>query len=178
MAKEQKDETAGPEPIAVIGMGCRFSGEASSLEGFWNMLQQGRTGHCKVPSARYEASGWHHPNHDRKGAVRYHPGHGNTREFEIITEHFLVRLTTKVGFSWKKILHASTLLSFRLPPKKQLAWIQSSGCSSKWHMRHLRMVCLTPRTLHERKQSRTNPLQVAYPWKIFLEAELQYFPDV
>ncbi|EKV05364.1 Polyketide synthase, putative [Penicillium digitatum PHI26] len=59
----------GPEPIAVIGMGCRFSGQASSIDGFWDMLLRGRTGHCKVPSSRYEPSGWHHPSHDRKGAV-------------------------------------------------------------------------------------------------------------
>ncbi|KAJ5533539.1 Acyl transferase/acyl hydrolase/lysophospholipase [Penicillium frequentans] len=74
MSTKQHDEAAGPEPIAVIGMGCRFSGDASSLEGFWNMIRQGRTGHCKVPSSRYEASGWHHPNHDRKGAINHDSG--------------------------------------------------------------------------------------------------------
>ncbi|QQK40270.1 polyketide synthase [Penicillium digitatum] len=64
----------GPEPIAVIGMGCRFSGQASSIDGFWDMLLRGRTGHCKVPSSRYEPSGWHHPSHDRKGAINHDSG--------------------------------------------------------------------------------------------------------
>ncbi|KAJ5737446.1 Acyl transferase/acyl hydrolase/lysophospholipase [Penicillium malachiteum] len=74
MSKEQQEEIVGPEPIAVIGMGCRFSGEASSLEGFWNMIREGRTGHCKVPPNRYEASGWHHPSHDRKGSINHDSG--------------------------------------------------------------------------------------------------------
>lgn len=57
------------EGIAVIGMGCRFSGGATSVESFWQMLCDGRTGHGTVPKSRYEASAWHHPSHERKGAV-------------------------------------------------------------------------------------------------------------
>jgi acyl transferase domain-containing protein len=57
------------DAIAVIGIGCRFSGGASSVEDFWQMLCEGRTGHGKIPSSRYESSAWHHPSHDRKGAV-------------------------------------------------------------------------------------------------------------
>lgn len=57
------------EGIAVIGIGCRFSGEATSVENFWQMLREGRTGHGKIPPSRYGASAWHHPSHDRKGAV-------------------------------------------------------------------------------------------------------------
>lgn len=71
MSEQRWSPTAheGPEPIAVIGIGCRFSGEATSVEGFWQMLSQGRSGHGRVPSSRYEASAWHHPSHERKGAV-------------------------------------------------------------------------------------------------------------
>ncbi|KAF9893167.1 hypothetical protein FE257_012580 [Aspergillus nanangensis] len=62
------------EPIAVIGMGCRFSGEASSPESFWDMLLKGRSAHGKVPSSRYEASAWYHPSHERKGAINHDSG--------------------------------------------------------------------------------------------------------
>jgi acyl transferase domain-containing protein len=58
------------EGIAVIGMGCRFSGGANSVENFWQMLCEGRTGHGTIPESRYQASAWHHPSHERKGAVR------------------------------------------------------------------------------------------------------------
>ncbi|KAJ6030975.1 Acyl transferase/acyl hydrolase/lysophospholipase [Penicillium herquei] len=64
----------GLEPIAVIGMSCRFSGEGSSVEGFWDMLKAGSRGHCRVPSSRYEPSAWHHPSHDRKGAINNDSG--------------------------------------------------------------------------------------------------------
>ena len=57
------------DAIAVIGIGCRFSGGASSVEDFCQMLCEGRTGHGKIPSSRYESSAWQHPSHDRKGAV-------------------------------------------------------------------------------------------------------------
>ncbi|KAJ5175572.1 uncharacterized protein N7482_001449 [Penicillium canariense] len=62
------------DAIAVIGIGCRFSGGASSVEDFWQMLCDGRTGHGKIPSSRYEASAWHHPSHDRKGAINHDSG--------------------------------------------------------------------------------------------------------
>ncbi|PYI07708.1 polyketide synthase [Aspergillus sclerotiicarbonarius CBS 121057] len=63
-----------PEPIAVIGMGCRFSGEASSVEGFWAMLRSGRKQHGRVPASRYEASAWEHPSHERKAAINHDSG--------------------------------------------------------------------------------------------------------
>ncbi|KAJ5382959.1 hypothetical protein N7517_000870 [Penicillium concentricum] len=66
--------TAEMEGIAVIGMGCRFSGGANSVENFWQMLCDGRTGHGRVPTSRYEASGWHHPSHERKGAINHDSG--------------------------------------------------------------------------------------------------------
>lgn len=70
MTKKTSDPASvEPEQIAVIGMGCRFSGEASSIEGFWDMLRSGRQGHGRVPTSRFEASAWHHPNAERKGAV-------------------------------------------------------------------------------------------------------------
>ncbi|KAJ5794143.1 hypothetical protein N7457_000742 [Penicillium paradoxum] len=62
------------EGIAVIGMGCRFSGGATSVENFWQMLCDGRTGHGTVPKSRYQASAWHHPSHERKGAINHDSG--------------------------------------------------------------------------------------------------------
>lgn len=69
MATEPHEMPPAGEPIAVVGMSCRFSGEATSVEGLWEMLRHGRTGHGPVPSSRYQASAWHHPSHERKGAV-------------------------------------------------------------------------------------------------------------
>ncbi|CAG8126489.1 unnamed protein product [Penicillium olsonii] len=69
-----KSDSTDMEGIAVIGMGCRFSGGANSVENFWQMLCDGRTGHGTIPESRYQASAWHHPSHDRKGAINHDSG--------------------------------------------------------------------------------------------------------
>jgi acyl transferase domain-containing protein len=43
------------EPIAIVGMSCRFPGEANSLEAFWDLLRAGRCAVTKVPSDRWDA---------------------------------------------------------------------------------------------------------------------------
>ncbi|GLA40798.1 type I Iterative Polyketide synthase (PKS) [Aspergillus niger] len=63
-----------PEPIAVIGLGCRFAGQAASLDGFWEMLRDGRKEHGPVPASRYQAAAWKHPSHERKGAINHDSG--------------------------------------------------------------------------------------------------------
>lgn len=42
-----------PEPIAVIGMGCRFPG-ADRPEAYWELLIEGRSAICDVPSTRWD----------------------------------------------------------------------------------------------------------------------------
>ena len=41
------------EPIAVIGLGCRFPGGANSPEQFWDLLRQGRDAISEVPADRF-----------------------------------------------------------------------------------------------------------------------------
>ncbi|TLD08012.1 hypothetical protein PspLS_12072 [Pyricularia sp. CBS 133598] len=62
------------EPIAITGAACRFAGEASSPEGFWEMLKNARTGRTTIPKDRWDAEDWYHPDPDRKGAM--HTIHG------------------------------------------------------------------------------------------------------
>lgn len=44
-----------PEPVAVIGMGCRFAGDANSPEEYWRLLMEGRDGIGEVPPERWES---------------------------------------------------------------------------------------------------------------------------
>lgn len=61
------------EPIAIIGMACRFPGSAPTPESFWELLSNARKGHGEVPKDRFSAEAWRHPSHERKGSVRQTP---------------------------------------------------------------------------------------------------------
>ncbi|KAK3987244.1 putative polyketide synthase [Cladorrhinum sp. PSN332] len=63
------------EPIAVIGAACRLPGEVSSLGNLWDMISKVKTGHCKIPSDRWDADVWHHPDPDRKGGIAVKHGY-------------------------------------------------------------------------------------------------------
>ena len=45
---------ASQEKIAVVGIGCRFPGGASSPEKYWDLLQNGRDAIVDVPEDRWD----------------------------------------------------------------------------------------------------------------------------
>ncbi|MFI4954315.1 MAG: SDR family NAD(P)-dependent oxidoreductase, partial [Gammaproteobacteria bacterium] len=47
------------EPIAIIGVACRFPGKADSPEGFWQLLQQGREAVSLIPASRWNIDGYY-----------------------------------------------------------------------------------------------------------------------
>jgi myxalamid-type polyketide synthase MxaD len=57
------------EPIAIIGMGCRFPGGSASPEAFWEMLREGRDGITEVPPDRWDSSELYHPDPQRPGRI-------------------------------------------------------------------------------------------------------------
>jgi acyl transferase domain-containing protein/acyl carrier protein len=50
-----------PEPIAIIGMGCRFPGAASPQE-YWQLLRLGRDAVTEVPADRWNAGSLYDPD--------------------------------------------------------------------------------------------------------------------
>ncbi|EXJ93245.1 hypothetical protein A1O3_01802 [Capronia epimyces CBS 606.96] len=58
------------EPIAIVGISCRFPGDVSSPSQFWDMLVHQRSGHGEVPAGRFDTNVWQHPDYDRRGAVQ------------------------------------------------------------------------------------------------------------
>lgn len=58
------------EPIAIIGLSCKFAGDARSPNELWRMLVEGRNAWSEVPSSRFNLKGFFHPDPDRHDTVR------------------------------------------------------------------------------------------------------------
>lgn len=57
------------EPIAIIGMGCRFPGAARDPESFWRLLNEGRDAITDLPTGRWDAALYDDPNPDVPGKM-------------------------------------------------------------------------------------------------------------
>ncbi|MGK7949303.1 MAG: beta-ketoacyl synthase N-terminal-like domain-containing protein [Xenococcaceae cyanobacterium] len=63
-AKIEALEKKNHEPIAIIGMGCRFPGGSNSPEAFWELLRQGKDGITTVPSQRWNIDDYYSEDAD------------------------------------------------------------------------------------------------------------------
>jgi acyl transferase domain-containing protein/acyl carrier protein len=62
LAATPESTTAGsPEPIAVIGLSCRFPG-ANNPEAFWQLLKNGVDAITEVPKDRWDKEAFYHPD--------------------------------------------------------------------------------------------------------------------
>jgi len=63
MNQERTDSknNSSKEPIAIIGMGCRFPGGANSPEAFWNLLANGVDAITEVPADRWNVDSFYDP---------------------------------------------------------------------------------------------------------------------
>src|SRR5262245_34934984 len=57
------------EPIAIIGMGCRFPGGVRSPEAFWRLLASGTDAITEVPRARWDVEALYDPDPDVPGKM-------------------------------------------------------------------------------------------------------------
>src|SRR5262245_30712571 len=57
------------EPIAVIGMGCRFPGGADTLEAFWRLLVNGVDAITEVPRNRWDVDAYFDPSPEAAGKI-------------------------------------------------------------------------------------------------------------
>lgn len=67
-------------PIAIIGMACRFAGDASSPEKLWQLCADGKSAWKAIPESRFAQKEFYHPDNQKQGTVRY----WNDREKEFI----------------------------------------------------------------------------------------------
>ncbi|KAJ5556997.1 Type I Polyketide synthases (Type I PKS) [Penicillium frequentans] len=55
-------------PIAIVGLSCKFPGEASSPEEFWELLENGRSAWTSDAGFRFNMAAHHHPKRDQNGS--------------------------------------------------------------------------------------------------------------
>ncbi len=57
------------EPIAVVGMACRFPGGADTPESYWQLLQEGHCAITDLPQDRWDPEAWFDPDPDAPGKL-------------------------------------------------------------------------------------------------------------
>lgn len=57
------------EPIAIVGMACRYPGGSNSLEEFWHLLESGMDGVCEIPKERFDLTAYYDPSFDVQGKM-------------------------------------------------------------------------------------------------------------
>ena len=62
-------EQARTEPIAIVGIGCRFPGGANNPEAFWDLLCEGKHATQEVPSNRWDIDFYYDPDPDVPGKM-------------------------------------------------------------------------------------------------------------
>ncbi|MEL6779649.1 MAG: beta-ketoacyl synthase N-terminal-like domain-containing protein [Cyanobacteria bacterium J06597_16] len=68
-AKFDALEAAQREPIAIVGMGCRFPGGADTPSALWQLLQSQTDTITEVPANRWSIEDYHHPDPDTPGKM-------------------------------------------------------------------------------------------------------------
>jgi len=102
------------EPIAVVGIGCRFPGGVDSPESYWDLLSAGRDALVDIPSDRWQVEKFYDPN--------LAPGTSRVR---------------RGGFLACPIDEFDAAF-FGISPRKPTTSTRSSGFSSKSHGRRWR----------------------------------------
>jgi acyl transferase domain-containing protein/acyl carrier protein len=62
-------EQASVEPIAIIGLGCRFPGGAHDPDSFWQLLRDGVDAVSEVPADRWPLDDYYDPTPGRRGKI-------------------------------------------------------------------------------------------------------------
>jgi acyl transferase domain-containing protein len=60
---------AAREPIAVVGVGCRYPGGVDSIDGLWRVASEGVDAVREVPADRWDIDAYYDPNPDAVGKM-------------------------------------------------------------------------------------------------------------
>ena len=86
-AKLEAYERARSEPIAIVGMGCRFPGGADNPDLFWDLLCRGVNAVREVPAERWDVDAYYDPDPDTPGKTPIRNG-GFLPQVDLFDAHF------------------------------------------------------------------------------------------
>ncbi|KAK8025057.1 polyketide synthase PKS2 [Apiospora arundinis] len=64
-----------PDDIAIIGLGCRFPGGATTPSKLWDIFVNGRSAWSPIPASKWNASAHYHPSSEHGGSNWVKGGH-------------------------------------------------------------------------------------------------------
>lgn len=56
-------------PIAIVGMSCRFPGDADCPDKFWELCSNGRSAWSEIPENRFCKDAFYHPVSEMRATV-------------------------------------------------------------------------------------------------------------
>jgi acyl transferase domain-containing protein len=68
-ARLEVAEKGDTEPIAVVGIGCRFPGDVNTPAQYWEFLREGRSGVVRVPAERWDADAYYSADRSVPGTI-------------------------------------------------------------------------------------------------------------
>ena len=60
------------EPLAIVGMACRFAGGVTSPEKLWEFVSKGKSGWSKIPEERFNQKSFYHPKSATRPPCEYY----------------------------------------------------------------------------------------------------------
>ncbi|KAH7012488.1 uncharacterized protein B0I36DRAFT_299658 [Microdochium trichocladiopsis] len=79
---------AEPEPIAIIGIGCRLPGNVGNPEDLWQLLSEGQSGWGRVPADRWTTDSFYHPDGSSIQAYNAQSGYFLTHDVKDFDSRF------------------------------------------------------------------------------------------
>lgn len=70
LANTEQSGFRAPEPIAIIGLGCRFPGGANDWQSYWSMLDQGVDAISETPEDRWDLEKFYAPEQTLPGKTQ------------------------------------------------------------------------------------------------------------
>ncbi|KXX75870.1 Lovastatin diketide synthase LovF [Madurella mycetomatis] len=144
------------EPIAIIGMACRFPGSSSTPEDFWELLRDARRAHGEVPKDRFDADAWQHPSHERRAGISMEKLVGSetavyigvmTNDYERISQSDIYNIPVNAASGTSRAMLANRVSWFFDLRGPSLAL--DTACSSSLYAFHL--ACQSLRTGESRQ---------------------------